>query len=171
MLLARSSPRQIAAVVMRATAAPRQHNATARRFAASSPPPSSFATAPPAPVIVRKSGFVRGSILGFLLGLTLAGTATYGYLIDATQTSTHSLLASVEDLQKSTTAVQGYVKKIDALQAELERLRKAAVAREEVDKVRREVARAVDDVNVAQLNLKTEVWELAQELKALKSNA
>lgn len=45
------------------------------------------------------------SILGFLIGATVAGGAGYYYLLEEYQTASNLLLGSVEDLQTSTNKV------------------------------------------------------------------
>ena len=45
------------------------------------------------------------SLMGFLVGTTLTGLACYVFLLDEYQSSTNSLLSSVEDVQVSVAKV------------------------------------------------------------------
>jgi hypothetical protein len=53
------------------------------------------------------------SLIGFLVGLTIAGGAGYHYLLDEYNTASRLLLSSVEELQKSTNKVQRTTNKIN----------------------------------------------------------
>ncbi|KAI9105691.1 hypothetical protein DFS34DRAFT_588992 [Phlyctochytrium arcticum] len=122
------------------------------------PPP------PPPPA----GGFVRGGIVGLLLGLTLAGGTAYVYLLDEYQQSSSALLISVEALQKSTEKVREYTKKIEQLERDFKTFAGKAVTKSELSGVRTELLKTIDDVNISHLELKTHVWEVEQDVKALK---
>ncbi|KAI9199643.1 uncharacterized protein BJ171DRAFT_518126 [Polychytrium aggregatum] len=123
-----------------------------------------MSSAAPAPAR-REGGFVRGSIIGFLLGLTLAGSTAYVYLVDDYNKSSLSLLSSVEDLQKSTSKISGYSKKIEIVEGRLKEHVAQAATKSEVEALRNELLKLIDNANVAHLELKTEVWDLSKDIK------
>ncbi|KAJ3291475.1 hypothetical protein HK104_006090 [Borealophlyctis nickersoniae] len=141
--------------------------------AAASIPPTQRGFAPSAnvqPIVVKQRGpgFFRGGIVGFLLGISLAGATAYVYLLDEYQQSSHSLLSSVEDLQRSTNKLKEHTKSIEKVEKEVKSLEGKAATKEEVEALRRELLKAIDDVNVSHLELKTQVWEIGQDVNAAK---
>ncbi|KAJ3044462.1 hypothetical protein HDV00_001889 [Rhizophlyctis rosea] len=122
------------------------------------------------PVVVRHKGpgFFRGGITGFLIGITLAGGAAYVYLLDDYQQSSQTLLSSVEDLQKSTNKLKEHTKTIEVIEKNHKALVAKAATKEDLEQLRRELLKVIDDVNLSHLELKTQVWELAQDFKGSK---
>ncbi|KAJ3107649.1 hypothetical protein HDU97_003643 [Phlyctochytrium planicorne] len=140
----------------------------ASRTFTSGPFPASSSVTPPPPS-PRGPGFIRGSVFGFLLGLTLSGGAAYVYLLDDYQNSSQSLLASVEDLQKSTNKLQSHTRKIETVEKDLKALKGKTSTKDELEKLRNELLKVIDDVHLSHLELKTSVWDLTQDVKDLKS--
>ncbi|KAJ3056687.1 hypothetical protein HK097_005088 [Rhizophlyctis rosea] len=140
---------------------------------AAPPPPVQPVFVPSAnvePVVVHHKGpgFFRGGIIGFLLGITLAGGTAYVYLLDDYQQSSQSLLASVEDLQKSTNKLKDHTRKIEVLEKDQKSLVAKAATKEDLEQLRSELLKVIDDVNLSHLELKTQVWEVAQDVKGSK---
>ncbi|KAJ3325268.1 cytochrome c oxidase subunit 1 [Blyttiomyces sp. JEL0837] len=145
----------------RTIAAVRRYTSTSGPFPAS----SSGAAAPPRQ---RGPGFIRGGILGFLLGTTLAGGTAYVYLLDDYQASSQSLLSSVEDLQKTTHKLQSQTKKIESVEKDLKIVADRTATKGDLEKLRNELLSVIDSVNISHLELKTNVWDLGQDVKALE---
>ncbi|KAF9973550.1 hypothetical protein BGZ73_003187 [Actinomortierella ambigua] len=124
------------------------------------------ASASPVVTYKRPVGGFRGGILGFLLGSTAAGAAGYYYLLEEYQTASNLLLASVEDLQASTSKVRDYAKKIESVEAELKKLKEKAATKEQLQELRTDVKKVYDGLNIEHLELKTHVWGLEQDLAA-----
>ena len=59
----------------------------------------------PEKVIVQRVGAFRGGLVGFMMGLSASSALCYVYLLEEYQSSTNSLLSSIEDLQKTTIKV------------------------------------------------------------------
>ncbi|KAJ1563543.1 hypothetical protein HK405_001681, partial [Cladochytrium tenue] len=106
-------------------------------------------------------------ILGFLTGVTLTGASLYSWVVEEWQASSASLLGSVEDLQRTTRRVQAYASRIEGIERDVRDAKDRGVGREDLAALRTELLRAVDEVNVAQLQLKTELWDITQDVKAL----
>ncbi|KAJ3414394.1 hypothetical protein HDV05_006668 [Chytridiales sp. JEL 0842] len=139
-----------------------------RRFYTTGPfPAGSSAAANPGAVAYKPKGpgFIRGSIIGFLLGVTVTGGTAYVYLLDDYQTASQSLLSSVEDLQKSTAQLSVNTKKIQVVEKDLKTVADRAATKLEMEALRNELLKAIDDVNVSHLELKTNVWDLSQDVR------
>ncbi|CUM63718.1 uncharacterized protein PRCAT00001302001 [Priceomyces carsonii] len=70
----------------------------------------SYATglAPP-----RKIGAIKGSLFGFLLGVTLTGVGSYYYLLDKYKLANGIIIADVAALQSSVADLEVHVKAIE----------------------------------------------------------
>ncbi|KAJ3271153.1 hypothetical protein HDV01_007011 [Terramyces sp. JEL0728] len=117
---------------------------------------SNFAA--PEKVIVQRVGAFRGGVVGFLLG-----AAAYVYLLDEYQQSSLSLLSGVEDLQKTTTKLRDYTKKIDKVEENIKGFPATYASKKELEDLRNELLKAIDNVVVDGLETKTLVWELSQK--------
>ncbi|KAJ8323654.1 hypothetical protein BDV3_001862 [Batrachochytrium dendrobatidis] len=111
------------------------------------------------PVIVRQVGYVRGGMFGFLLGVAVSSGVAYGYLLDDYQQSTTSLLAGVDNVQLSANKIKSQTSKIEVLEKELKSATKSYSTKKEFENLRNELLKAIDDVHVSHLELKTQVWE------------
>ncbi|CAG8711160.1 11381_t:CDS:2, partial [Funneliformis mosseae] len=83
-------------------------------------------------------GGFRGGLIGFLVGLTIAGGAGYYYLLDEYHVASNILLSSVEELQKSTNKVRDYTQKIDRIESELKALQNNAATTDQIKELRAE---------------------------------
>ncbi|TPX72185.1 hypothetical protein SpCBS45565_g00424 [Spizellomyces sp. 'palustris'] len=130
--------------------------------------PASTAFVTPAPEVPKRSGggFFRGGIIGFLLGITLAGATSYVYLLDEYQQSSNALLSNVEDLAKSTAKLRDHTQKITTLEKDLNAFTQKAATKGDLQALRNELLKLIDEVNVSHLELKTHVWEIEQDVKA-----
>ncbi|KAF9582352.1 hypothetical protein BGW38_000311 [Lunasporangiospora selenospora] len=126
-----------------------------------------------APVVnyKRPVGGFRGGILGFLVGVTAAGSAGYYYLLEEYQTASNLLLASVEDLQTSTNKVRVYAKKIESVEAELEALRSKAATVDQLKEVQQNLKKVYDALNIEHLELKSHVWGLEMDLQKFQQQS
>ncbi|CAG8516344.1 4896_t:CDS:2 [Paraglomus brasilianum] len=114
-------------------------------------------------------GGFRGGLIGFLLGLTVAGGTGYYYLFDDYHAASNLLLSVVEELQKSTNKVRDYTSKIERIDAELKALQEKSVTREQLLDLRTDVKKLYDALNIQQLELKNRVWTLEQDLSRIEN--
>ncbi|KAI8921466.1 hypothetical protein BC831DRAFT_477144 [Entophlyctis helioformis] len=99
--------------------------------------------APAQKVVVRRSGFIRGGLFGFLLGVSSAGAAAYVYLLDEYQQSSNSLLSGVDNLQKSTEKLKTHTGKIELLEKDLQAVPKKYATKSQVEDLRNELLKAI----------------------------
>ncbi|CAG8765397.1 27341_t:CDS:2, partial [Gigaspora margarita] len=92
----------------------------------------------------------ESSLVGFLLGLSIAGGSGYYYLLDEYHTASNLLLSSVEELQKSTSKVHDYAQKIERVEDELKALQESAATTDQ------------DGLDQQNLELKAVVWNLGE---------
>ncbi|KAH6564146.1 hypothetical protein BASA50_006837 [Batrachochytrium salamandrivorans] len=123
---------------------------------------SSF-TPPPRPAVVRRVGFVRGGLFGFLLGVSATSAAVYVYLLDDYQHSSNSLLSGVDNLQQSTEKLKAYTSKIEVLDKDLKHFTKTHSTKKEFENLRNELLKIIDDVHVSHLELKTQVYDMVSK--------
>ncbi|KAI8817149.1 uncharacterized protein EV422DRAFT_542579 [Fimicolochytrium jonesii] len=117
----------------------------------------------------RSGGFFRGGVIGFLTGLTLAGSTAYVFLLDEYEQASNALLSGVDNLQKTTAKLREHTAKIEVLEREFRGFVGRAATQKDLERVRAELLKVIDDVNVSHLELKTHVWEVEQDVKqALK---
>ncbi|CAG8630345.1 14674_t:CDS:2 [Dentiscutata erythropus] len=110
----------------------------------------------------KRIGAFRGGLIGFLLGLSIAGGSGYYYLLDEYHTASNLLLSSVEELQKSTSKVHDYAQKIERVEDELKALQESAATTDQVKELRSE-----DGLDQQNLELKAVVWNLEQDIHSL----
>ncbi|KAI9268222.1 hypothetical protein BDA99DRAFT_505243 [Phascolomyces articulosus] len=112
----------------------------------------------------KKAGAVRGGFVGFLLGVTLAGSVGYYYLLEEYNNASNSLLSSVQELQGSTEKVREYARKIEAVDKDVSKLKELAATTKELNELKAEFRKLYDTLNMEHLELKTHVWGLEQDL-------
>nr|CAG8440326.1 9759_t:CDS:2 [Entrophospora candida] len=105
-------------------------------------------------------GGFRGGIIGFLLGLTVAGGTGYFYLLEEYKLASSISLDTVEELQKSTDKVRDYAKKIETIESELNALQSVAATTDQIKELRSEYRKLYDNLNIQHLELKAYVWGL-----------
>ncbi|RUS18552.1 hypothetical protein BC938DRAFT_475947 [Jimgerdemannia flammicorona] len=124
-----------------------------------------FTDAPQKPI-----GGFRGGLIGFLIGITIAGGTGYYYLIDEYHVASSLLLNSVEELQSSTNRVRDYARKIETVDKELRKLRESAATVEQLEELRSEMKKLYDGLHIQHLELKTHVWGIEQDVHKLTQN-
>ncbi|KAF0363031.1 hypothetical protein F8M41_013984 [Gigaspora margarita] len=115
----------------------------------------------------KRIGAFRGGLVGFLIGLSIAGGSGYYYLLDEYHTASNLLLSSVEELQKSTSKVHDYAQKIERVEDELKALQESAATTDQVKELRSEVRKLYDGLDQQNLELKAVVWNLEQDIHSL----
>ncbi|EJD52287.1 hypothetical protein AURDEDRAFT_111674 [Auricularia subglabra TFB-10046 SS5] len=137
-----------------------------RRSFATSRRALSDAVAAPAPVKRPVGGF-RGGIIGFLAGFSVAsGVAAY-QLLEEYKVASAALQASIEQLQANTEKVSSHIRRIEAVESELNALAASSATKEEQSRVRAELKKAQDGLRLEFLDLKAHVWGIQQDLHAL----
>ncbi|KAI8807644.1 hypothetical protein BJ742DRAFT_304217 [Cladochytrium replicatum] len=109
------------------------------------------------PFQLEMSGKATASVVGFLIGVTMT---TWGGLLsfgENYQRSTASMITSVEELQSSTSKVKRSLGKIDTVEGDLSSLKAKAATQADLEKLRNELLKAIDEVNVSHLELKAYV--------------
>ncbi|KAJ2620096.1 hypothetical protein H4R22_005335 [Coemansia sp. RSA 1290] len=129
---------------------------------------SAVASRPPAqaPKKKRPVGGFRGGVVGFLLGVTTAGAAGFVYLIEEYHKATGLVLSSVDELEKSSAKVREHVKKIEAVEAQLQKLRQTAATTQQVGQLRADWRKQNDILTRDHLELKAHVWEIEQDVES-----
>ncbi|KAG0162491.1 hypothetical protein DFQ28_001186 [Apophysomyces sp. BC1034] len=110
----------------------------------------------------KKVGAVRGGMLGFLLGVTLAGSAGYYYLLEEYNSASGSLLSSVEELQSSTDKIRDYARRIEVVDKDVAKLKDSVATAQQLNELKAEFRKLYDTLNVEHLELKTHVWGLGK---------
>ncbi|KAI8065513.1 hypothetical protein BC940DRAFT_304290 [Gongronella butleri] len=134
-----------------------------RRLAASQRPYTTATTEQ------KQVGAIRGGLIGFLVGVSLAGSVGYYYLLEEYNHASESLLTSVQELQQSTEKVRDYAQRIETLDRELAKLKKDAASAKQLEETRVQLRKLYDTLNMEHLELKTHVWGLEKDLSRLDS--
>ncbi|OLY82031.1 hypothetical protein AYI68_g3854 [Smittium mucronatum] len=106
---------------------------------------------------------IRGGLMGFFLGATLAGGYGFFYLVEQYQAASALVLSSVNELEKTATTIQTYVRKIDAVESQLEALQKSTVSRNEHEKLVLETRKLADTFTKDYLQVKAHLLKLEQD--------
>ncbi|KAJ2722645.1 hypothetical protein GGI07_003172 [Coemansia sp. Benny D115] len=120
-----------------------------------------------APKKRRAIGGFRGGLVGFLLGATTAGAIGFVYLIEEYQKATSLVLSSVEELEKSSLKVREYVRKIEAVEADVKRLEAASATQQQVAQLKADWRKQADSLTRDHLELKAHVWEIEKDVDAV----
>ncbi|KAJ1730451.1 hypothetical protein LPJ72_004468 [Coemansia sp. Benny D160-2] len=134
---------------------------------------SSVLARPPqlAPKKKRPIGGFRGGVVGFLLGVTTAGAFGFVYLIEEYQKATSLVLSSVDGLEKSSLKVKEYVKKIEAVESDLAKLRASSATTQQVAQLKTDWRKQSDILARDHLELKAHVWEIEQDVDSALGRA
>ncbi|KAJ2803147.1 hypothetical protein H4R21_002142 [Coemansia helicoidea] len=119
----------------------------------------------------RPLGGFRGGVVGFLLGVTSAGAFGFVYLIEEYHKATGLVLSSVEELEKSSSKVREYVKKIEAVEADLSRLRANSATMQQLAQTKADWRKQNDSLARDLLELKAQLWELEQDVDSALGRA
>ncbi|KAG2191958.1 hypothetical protein INT46_005611 [Mucor plumbeus] len=118
---------------------------------------SSEATAP-------RVSATRGGVIGFLLGVTAAGSAGYYYLLGEYNNASAALLLSVQELQASTDKVKDYAKRIETVDRDVAKLKETTATKKQLADLKVDFRKLYDTLNIEHLELKTHVWGLEKDL-------
>ncbi|KIY71525.1 hypothetical protein CYLTODRAFT_418757 [Cylindrobasidium torrendii FP15055 ss-10] len=128
----------------------------------------------PAPPVVgtrpaqkKPVGGFRGGIVGFLFGFSLASSYAAYHLLDEFKTASAALQVSVERLQESTEAVTAQVRRIEAVEKDLQALSNASASKDEISRLRAELKKLYDGLHIEFLDLRTYVWGMQQDVHKL----
>ncbi|KAI9456167.1 hypothetical protein F5148DRAFT_1224817 [Russula earlei] len=120
---------------------------------------------PPSP---RKPiGGIRGSVIGFLFGFSLASSFAAYRLLDEYKVASTTLQASVEELQQSTERVSAHVRRIEAVEKDLKALSHSSASKDDLSQLRAEVKKIYDGLHIEFLDLRTYVWGLQQDVHSI----
>ncbi|EKM79430.1 hypothetical protein AGABI1DRAFT_59047 [Agaricus bisporus var. burnettii JB137-S8] len=120
------------------------------------------------PVVQKKPiGGIRGGIVGFLFGFSLASSYAAYHLLDEYQKASAALQASVEELKLSTEKVSAHVRRIEAVEKDLKALGEASASKEDINRVRAEMKKLYDGLHVEFLDLRAHVWGIQQDIHKL----
>ncbi|KAJ2935145.1 hypothetical protein H1R20_g1945, partial [Candolleomyces eurysporus] len=140
----------------------------ARSFATTNARRAEVAPTPAAVVVQKKPiGGFRGGIVGFLFGFSLASSLAAYHLLEEYQRASAALQASVDELKVSTEKVSSHVRRIEAVEKDLQALTNASASKEDISKVRAEVKKLYDGLHVEFLDLRSHVWGIQQDLHKL----
>ncbi|KAI5123461.1 hypothetical protein M0805_008831 [Coniferiporia weirii] len=112
-------------------------------------------------------GGFRGGIVGFLLGFSLASSFAAYHLLEEYKQASAALQASVLELQTSTEKVTAHVRRIEAVEKDLKALSNTSASKDDLSRLRAEVKKIYDGLDIEFLNLRSHVWGIQQDLHAL----
>ncbi|CAK5284221.1 unnamed protein product [Mycena citricolor] len=117
-----------------------------------------------APIRQKKPiGAVRGSIVGFLAGFSLAASLAAYNLLDEYNMASAALQASVDELKLSTEKVSPSA----VVEKDLKALADTTASKENLSSLRGEMKKLYDGLNVEYLGLRANVWGIQQDVHAL----
>ncbi|CAO3637923.1 unnamed protein product [Mucor hiemalis] len=112
----------------------------------------------------NKIGAGKGGVIGFLLGVTAAGSAGYYYLLGEYNNASAALLISVQELQASTDKVKDYARRIEAVDRDVAKLKETTATKKQLTDMKADFRKLYDTLNIEHLELKTHVWGLEKDL-------
>ncbi|EPB93071.1 hypothetical protein HMPREF1544_00145 [Mucor circinelloides 1006PhL] len=113
---------------------------------------------------VPKVSATKGGVIGFLLGVTAAGSAGYYYLLGEYNNASAALLLSVQELQASTDKVKDYAKRIETVDRDVAKLKETTATKQQLADMKVDFRKLYDTLNIEHLELKTHVWGLEKDL-------
>ncbi|KAH9969480.1 hypothetical protein BC827DRAFT_2281 [Russula dissimulans] len=120
-----------------------------------------------APSPRKPIGGIRGSLIGFLFGFSLASSFAAYRLLDEYKLASATLQASVEELQKSTEKVSAHVRRIEAVEKDLKALSNSSATKDDLSRLRAEVKKLYDGLHIEFLDLRSFVWGLQQDVHSI----
>ncbi|KAJ7670281.1 hypothetical protein B0H17DRAFT_1086330 [Mycena rosella] len=112
-------------------------------------------------------GAVRGGIVGFLGGFSLAASLAAYNLLDEYNQASAALQASVDELKLSTEKISAHVRRIEAVEKDLKALADNTSSKDDLARVRAEVKKIFDGLHVEFLDLRSHVWGIQQDVHSL----
>lgn len=131
------------------------------------PPPPVTPTVTVAPVQKKRVGGIRGGVVGFLFGFSLASAFASYHLLEEYRLASAILQSSVHELQTSTQKVSAHVRRIETVEKELKALTERTAEKTDVTKLRAEMKQLYDGLHIEFLDLRAHVWGLQQDLHKL----
>ncbi|PVG00258.1 hypothetical protein CPB86DRAFT_701748 [Serendipita vermifera] len=142
------------------------------------PPPPVTPTVTVAPVQKKRVGGIRGGVVGFLFGFSLASAFASYHLLEEYRLASAILQSSVHELQTSTQkacrksshheqSVSAHVRRIETVEKELKALTERTAEKTDVTKLRAEMKQLYDGLHIEFLDLRAHVWGLQQDLHKL----
>ncbi|RSH78475.1 uncharacterized protein EHS24_002200 [Apiotrichum porosum] len=116
-------------------------------------------------LVVHLMIFISPPSLPQLLGFSAATALGVYYLQEDTKVATGLLLSSVEELQHGTQRITSHLDRLTAVEKDLNALRAAAAVKEDNAKVRAEMKKVYDGLNLELLDLRAHVWGVEQDLQ------
>ncbi|KAF9013489.1 hypothetical protein BDQ17DRAFT_1343522 [Cyathus striatus] len=116
-------------------------------------------------------GGLRGGVVGFLFGFSLASSLAAYHLLEEYQQASAALQASVEELKLSTEKVSAHVRRIEAVEKDLKALSDVSASKEDISRVRAEVKKLYDGLHIEFLDLRSHVWGIQQDLHKLSKES
>ncbi|KAI0272932.1 hypothetical protein BGY98DRAFT_148197 [Russula aff. rugulosa BPL654] len=120
-----------------------------------------------APSPRKPVGGIRGGVIGFLFGFSLASSFAAYRLLDEYKLASATLQASVEELQQSTEKVSAHVRRIEAVEKDLKALTNSSASKDDLSRLRAEVKKIYDGLHIEFLDLRTFVWGLQQDVHSV----
>ncbi|KAI0304515.1 hypothetical protein B0F90DRAFT_1706500 [Multifurca ochricompacta] len=111
-----------------------------------------------APSPRKPVGGIRGGVIGFLFGFSLASSFAAYRLLEEYKQASATLQASVEELQQSTEKVSAHVRRIEAVEKDLKALSNSSASKDDLSRLRAEVKKIYDGLHIEFLDLRTFVW-------------
>ncbi|KAI8916201.1 hypothetical protein EDD86DRAFT_197957, partial [Gorgonomyces haynaldii] len=115
--------------------------------------------------VVKRGGYIRGGLFGFLLGFSLCATGGYVLLLEDYQAANTQVIAGVDQVQKQTKTIQDKLSKIDKLESQLKTIQEQYALKKDLSDTKNDLLNVIDQVQVEGLETKTQVWELARSIK------
>ncbi|KAI0300400.1 hypothetical protein BC826DRAFT_676485 [Russula brevipes] len=120
---------------------------------------------PPSP---RKPvGGIRGGVIGFLFGFSLASSFAAYRLLEEYKLASATLQASVEELQQSTEKISAHVRRIEAVEKDLKALSSSSASKDDLSRLRAEVKKIYDGLHIEFLDLRTFVLGLQHDVHSI----
>ncbi|KAH8998692.1 hypothetical protein EDB92DRAFT_1791287 [Lactarius akahatsu] len=120
-----------------------------------------------APSPKKPVGGIRGGVIGFLFGFSLASSFAAYRLLDEYKQASATLQASVEELQQSTEKVSAHVRRIEAVEKDLKILSNSSASKDDLSRLRAEIKKIYDGLHIEFLDLRTFVWGMQQDVHAI----
>ncbi|KAI0314023.1 hypothetical protein OF83DRAFT_483047 [Amylostereum chailletii] len=119
------------------------------------------------PVQKKPVGGIRGGVIGFLFGFSLASSFAAYRLLDEYKQASAALQSSVEELQQSTEKISAHVRRIEAVEKDLKVLSESSASKSDLSRIRSEVKKIYDGLHIEFLDLRSFVWGMQQDVHAL----
>ncbi|KAF8501101.1 hypothetical protein F5888DRAFT_1793421 [Russula emetica] len=110
-----------------------------------------------APSPRKPVGGIRGGVIGFLFGFSLASSFAAYRLLDEYKLASATLQASVS----------AHVRRIESVEKDLKALTNSSASKDDLSRLRAEVKKIYDGLHIEFLDLRTFVWGLQQDVHSV----